>query len=317
MSAPLVSVLIPCYNAEPFLGETLESALAQSHPNLEIILVDDGSTDGSIAIARRYEPRIRVIGVQQAGASAARNLATRQSSGEWIQYLDADDLLTPDAIALRLEVALARGAGVVCSDWSRIGVNPSGAWEVQANESGSFTRLGPEPDLAILKGFWAPPAAILYSRGVVEAIGGWHPRLPVIQDARFMMDAALSGAGFAHLAVTTAKYRQHSSHSLSSRSRLGFWTDVLANTLELEEAITRLGRMDAEHKDAFAKAYSLAARLTFPVDRRLYRTNYDQLRRFSPLPESRYMRAARFLESLVGHSLAVRILKVLRPGLHS
>ncbi len=94
---PLVSILIPCYNAEAWLAQTLESALAQTWSPTEIIVVDDGSKDRSLEIAKAFEPRgVKVISQHNQGASAARNRAFQESQGDFIQYLDADDLLAPD-----------------------------------------------------------------------------------------------------------------------------------------------------------------------------------------------------------------------------
>src|SRR5882757_7587254 len=102
MTAPLVSILIPCHNGGAYLRATLESALNQTHPQCEVIVVDDGSTDDSLAIARDFEPRIKVLTGPQKGASAARDRATEEARGEWLQYLDADDLLLPHAVASRV-----------------------------------------------------------------------------------------------------------------------------------------------------------------------------------------------------------------------
>lgn len=102
---PLVSILIPCYNAEKWLAETLESALAQTWDNIEIIVVDDGSTDKSLAVAKQFEPDgVKVISQANKGASAARNRAFQESQGDFIQYLDADDLLVPDKIELQVKL---------------------------------------------------------------------------------------------------------------------------------------------------------------------------------------------------------------------
>lgn len=86
-----VSVVVPCFNAEPYLAETLESALAQTLPPAQIVVVDDGSTDRSKEIAARYVPAITLIANSGKGASAARNFGTAQATGEFLQYLDADD----------------------------------------------------------------------------------------------------------------------------------------------------------------------------------------------------------------------------------
>ena len=98
-----VSILIPAYNAERFVGAAFQSALDQSWPETEIILVDDGSTDQTLAVARRYESaKLKIICQENRGAAAARNTALRKAQGDFIQYLDADDLLSPDKIQEQL-----------------------------------------------------------------------------------------------------------------------------------------------------------------------------------------------------------------------
>src|SRR5262245_14900968 len=89
----LVSVVIPCYNAERFLAETLESAFAQTYPHTEIIVVDDGSTDGSAKLIKDYGDRVKAELGANRGGSAARNRGTALARGEFIQFLDADDVL--------------------------------------------------------------------------------------------------------------------------------------------------------------------------------------------------------------------------------
>jgi glycosyltransferase involved in cell wall biosynthesis len=98
-SAPLVSVVIPAYNAAAFLGETLDSVLAHSYPNLEIIVVDDGSTDATPRFLDSYRDRICVLRQANAGQAAARNYGAREAHGELLVFLDSDDLWDPDKIA--------------------------------------------------------------------------------------------------------------------------------------------------------------------------------------------------------------------------
>ena len=101
---PLVSILIPAYNAEKWIADTLRSAIAQTWEAKEIIVVDDGSTDRTLAIARQFESeQVRVVAHEHQGAAATRNTALSLSQGEYIQYLDADDLMAPDKIARQLE----------------------------------------------------------------------------------------------------------------------------------------------------------------------------------------------------------------------
>src|ERR1700744_1176722 len=103
-SVPLVSIIIPLYNAGNYISETLQSALDQTWPNKEIIIVDDGSTDNSLAIAKSFESEfVKVLSQENKGASAARNKGLSIAKGEYIQFLDADDLLSPNKIAAQLE----------------------------------------------------------------------------------------------------------------------------------------------------------------------------------------------------------------------
>src|SRR3954465_6548006 len=111
----LVSIVIPCYNSARFLVETVESALSQTYTPAEIILVDDGSTDGSAELIRSYGHRVKAEFGPNCGGGAARNRGTALARGEFIQYLDADDLLIPDAIEKRVAALQQSTADVAYS----------------------------------------------------------------------------------------------------------------------------------------------------------------------------------------------------------
>src|SRR2546428_9852731 len=119
---PLVSILIPAVNAQEWIADALRSAIAQTWPRREIIVVDDGSTDQTLAVARQFESQcVRVITQTNQGAAAARNKAFSLSQGDYIQWLDADDLLAPDKITKQME-ALDRGLNtrmLLSSMWGR------------------------------------------------------------------------------------------------------------------------------------------------------------------------------------------------------
>ncbi len=101
---PLVSILIPAFNSEQWIADTIQSALGQTWPRKEIIIVDDGSTDQTLAIARRFASDVVSVTTQpNQGAAATRNKAFSLSHGDYIQWLDADDLLAPDKIAKQME----------------------------------------------------------------------------------------------------------------------------------------------------------------------------------------------------------------------
>src|SRR3954466_15611284 len=104
----LVSILIPCHNAERWIAQAIDSALAQTWPDKEVIVVDDGSTDASAEIIREYGDRIRGESGPNRGGNAARPRLLALSRGEWLQYLDADDYLLPDKIANQMRFLASR-----------------------------------------------------------------------------------------------------------------------------------------------------------------------------------------------------------------
>lgn len=112
-----ISVILPCYNAERHLNACFESLFAQSMRDFEVIFIDDGSLDGSLAIARRCagrDDRIRVFAQENQGVSAARNLGLSHARGEWITFVDGDDILPPDALETLLSGAAEDVDMVVC-----------------------------------------------------------------------------------------------------------------------------------------------------------------------------------------------------------
>jgi len=117
-----VSVVVPCYNAAPFLRETLDSALSQSQAPQEVIVVDDGSTDESATIAESYGPPVRVIRQENQGESVARNRGIEAAKGDWIAFLDADDLWAPTKLERQMEAAEPH---VVCvhTNWYTFGTH--------------------------------------------------------------------------------------------------------------------------------------------------------------------------------------------------
>ena len=120
---PKLSVILPCYNGEPFVARALDSALGQSFRDLEVILVDDGSTDGSPAICDAYaarDSRVRVIHQPNAGLSAARNAGMELAAGQYIAFLDADDWLVPDAYEKLFAALEAAGADCACCGYVHV-----------------------------------------------------------------------------------------------------------------------------------------------------------------------------------------------------
>lgn len=185
-SGPLVSVIIPAYNAERFIDEALERVFKQTHDHLELILVDDGSTDGTGARVRAYGDRVRYIRQGNAGAGAARNRGLAVATGDYIAFLDADDLWRPEKLEVQLEIAVRHPAsGLIACDGGRFSggdVEPGhllSPWVVdRLAECGSGELSGRFYREALRSNPVASPSQMLIPRSVTRAIG------PMITDRK-------------------------------------------------------------------------------------------------------------------------------------
>jgi glycosyltransferase involved in cell wall biosynthesis len=137
MSTEAISVVIPCYNGARFLRDTLESVLVQTLPPREVLVVDDGSTDDSAAIAKSYGPPVRVIRQPNQGESVARNRGLEEAKGDWVAFLDADDLWLPEKLAEQAK-HISDQVGAVCS--GTIIRHPDGREEIHVPRPEFFQR---------------------------------------------------------------------------------------------------------------------------------------------------------------------------------
>jgi len=299
-----MSIVIPSFNAAATIGETINSACAQEYVDHEVVVIDDGSTDRSLEIARSFEPLVRVLSGPNRGASATRNRGIAETASDWIVFLDADDLLVPGTLSRRLETAEATGADVVICDWQELLDHGSGTID-GAVRSVDLAALATDAEIGCATHVWATTAALLYRRSLVERIGGFAEDLPVIQDARFLFDAAYHGARFAHSRHLGARHRI-SPQSLSRRDPARFWRDVLLNGRQIEVLWQTRGALASRQRAALADIYNGAAHGLFRATDPTFREALAALRA-SGLPVSRRNRLAELLSDVAGHRYAVRI----------
>ncbi len=216
---PLVSILITAYNAEPWLADTLASATGQTWPNTEVILVDDGSTDATLAVARHFEgPSVRVLHQENRGACAARNAALSEAQGDFIQYLDADDLLAPDKIEVQMRRLAEEPAGAVAScAWSRFYDDLATATFKPETNWKDF-----EPAARWLVHSWSvhemlPPLAWLTPRAVVAAAGPWDEALQLNQDGEYFARVLTHASKAVFCPEARVYYRSGLAGSISRR----------------------------------------------------------------------------------------------------
>ena len=214
---PLVSILIPAYNARHLVAQTIRSALDQTWREKEIIVVDDGSTDGTARAVKEFESEgVRLIQQKNQGAAAARNTAFAQSRGDYIQWLDADDLLAPD----KIEKQISAGGGgnhprlLLSSAWGSFlhrtraaKFNPTPLWEslspvewlCRKCETGAFMQT----------------ACWLVSRQISETAGAWNTRLLGDDDGEYFCRALLASERTHFVPEAKVFYRVPTTNNLS------------------------------------------------------------------------------------------------------
>ncbi|MBS2212124.1 glycosyltransferase family 2 protein [Carboxylicivirga mesophila] len=213
---PLVSILIPLYNSERYISETIQSCLSQTYRNIEIIIVDDGSTDSSYTIAKKYESwQVRVFKQVNSGACAARNLAFEHCKGDYIQYLDADDILSPNKIEDQLRLIADKDNAVASCSWQyfkqSIGDKKTPGQIIDKDYLNPVNWL---IDSWNGKGM-AQTACWLTPRSLIEKAGPWNETLKINQDGEFFCRVLLNASRIKFSVNGMVYYRIGLSHSVS------------------------------------------------------------------------------------------------------
>jgi glycosyltransferase involved in cell wall biosynthesis len=213
---PLVSILIPAFNAEAWIGDAIGSALHQTWPRTEVIVVDDGSTDSTLRAARRFESRaVRVIAQPNAGAAAARNRALAAAQGDYIQWLDADDLLEAGKVACQMRAARSDGPRRLLSGaFGRFMYRPARAEFVP---TALWADLSPIDWLLLKFGhnLYMQTASWLVSRELTEQAGPWNTSLLGDDDGEYFCRVLLASDGVRFVPESRVFYRMTGGATLS------------------------------------------------------------------------------------------------------
>ena len=223
-----LSVIVPCYNAEKWLGACLASILSQDVPDMEILAVDDGSTDGTqdiLARAAADDGRLTVFRQENLGVSAARNRALAAAGGEWVCFVDADDELPPGSLAALLAAAdetcdLVVGGHCVFGAVPEEEVRPEGRWPALAGEArrhaAALRLIEGDSVLNIM-------CAKLHRRSLLEREGiRLDEGVRVAEDALFNLEAVLCGRGIRYVPQVVYRYRMHDASVMHTRTGPSF-----------------------------------------------------------------------------------------------
>jgi glycosyltransferase involved in cell wall biosynthesis len=250
---PLVSIIIPLFNAEKYIADTIQSAIDQTWANKEIIIVNDGSTDNSLVIANQYASGdIKIITQPNKGASAARNTGLNEAKGKYIQFLDADDLLSPGKITDQVEI-LAKypnhialcgtihfqdGAknlsNVVHHEWFAQGADDPVDFLIKLY-GGAL--IGPQYGGMMTVHSWLCP------RHILEKANNWNEELSVDDDGEYFCRVILASEGIKYSNDSIAYYRKYSGkYNLSAQKTYDAYNSILKSTIFKAHHLT--GRTD-------------------------------------------------------------------------
>lgn len=245
-----VSVIVPCWNGARYLGACLDSLLAQTERDFEAIVIDDGSQDESLALAQTYarrDARVRVLHQANSGVSAARNAGLAQARGEWIAFVDSDDLLPPDALETMLSGAGDGVDMVVCPHET---FDALGQTDVVIPETRWMDRSGARQRRAVARRLIEGDSVLnimcgkLHRRALIEREGlRLTAGVKVAEDALFNLEAALCGRGVAYVNRVAYRYRMHEGSAMHTQAagemaRHRLWLEAI------REMLLRRGQME-------------------------------------------------------------------------
>ena len=250
----LVSVLIPTYNRAKLLKEAVQSVIDQSYRPIECIIVDDGSNDNSKEIINSFIEKnienfkIKYFLQKNAGAQVARNLGTKYCTGEFIQYLDSDDLLNSEKIKHQVRILKS---------------NPDidgtyGDFRKGSLENNKLIRAYQKDDLLtqFLTEFCAPNFSLLLRRDYVENIGDWDIKLKRFQDIDFHLRGFILGGKYKYVSFETGLWRTHGEERISERADLN---DIFEYFGKWESILVRKNLFTQNIKNYFANFYFFTA----------------------------------------------------------
>ncbi len=228
--APRVSVVLPVYDRENYVGEAIESVLAQTLPPDELIVVDDGSTDGSLAVVERFaRPSMQVIRQENAGIGAARNRGLRAATGDLIAFIDSDDLWEPDKLELQVGALRERDDLDLVFGHLVEFLSPD-----RADELGGSLEVGTDPVPGLLA------LTLLVRRTAVERIGLFDEKLRVGEFVDWMARARDLGLASLVLPQIVARRRIHGGNTVLIRSNRDYLR-VIKSTLDRRRRAANAG----------------------------------------------------------------------------
>ena len=311
-----VSIIIPLYNSEAYIAQTIDSCLAQTHDNIEIIVIENGSTDKSYQVVKSIDDkRLSVFQIPTPNAAAARNYGFKKATGAYIIFLDADDVLVPNKIELQLAALSAKPEGWIAScAWAKFKTNtkeaiitPQKVWNIQ-NPIDWCLQSWMGGGMMALSGWLMPKA-------VIEKAGLWDERLSLHDDGEFICRVLLASKGNVFVENTVVYYRQQD-NSLSrdhtskkaAESALLVYKSYQKQILKFQDS--KLTRR------ALARNFSRFIYEYYPAHAQSIKEAYREINELGVKPPLVGSPSFKLIQRIVGFKLAMRLTSIKRNLIH-
>ena len=311
-----VSIIIPLYNNEDYVAQTIDSCLAQTHRNIEIIVVENGSKDKSYQVVKSIDDkRLSVYQIPKPNAAAARNYGYHKAKGAYIVFLDADDMLAPNKIELQLTAISKKPEGwVACCAWAKFKTNtkeaiitPQEVWYIQNPITWCINSW--------MGGGMMIPGCWLMPKPIIEKAGLWDERLSLHDDGEFMCRVLLASKGNVFVENTVVYYRQQdNSLSRQHKSKMAAESALLVYKSYQKEILkfqdSKLARR------ALARNFLRFVYEYNPAHAQLIKEAYREINELGVKPPLVGSPSFKLLQRIVGFKLAIGLTSIKRNLIH-
>ena len=311
-----VSIIIPHYNSEAYITQTIDSCLAQTHDNIEIIVVENGSTDKSCQVVKSIDDkRLSVFQILTPNAAAARNYGYQKATGTYIIFLDSDDVMASNKIELQLKAISAKPKGwVACCAWAKFKTNtkeavisPQKVWNIQNPIDWCLQSWMGEG--MMIPGCWLMPKAL------IEKAGLWDENLSLHDDGEFMCRVLLASKGNVFVENTVVYYRQQDNSLSRDHTSKKAAESALLVYKSYQQQILKF--QDSKFaRRVLARNFSRFIYEYYPAHAQLIKEAYREINELGVKPPLVGSPSFKLIQRIVGFKLAIGLTSIKRNLLH-
>ena len=311
-----VSIIIPLYNSEAYITQTIDSCLAQTHDNIEIIVIENGSTDQGYQIVKSIDDkRLSVFQILKPNAAAARNYGYHKATGTYIIFLDADDVMASNKIELQLKALSAKPEGwVACCAWAKFKTNtkeavisPQKVWAIQNPIDWCLQSWMGEG--MMIPGCWLIP------KPIIDKAGLWDERLSLHDDGEFMCRVLLASKGNVFVENTVVYYRQQGNSLSRDHTSKKAAESALLVYKSYQQQILKFQDSKLTRR-ALARNFSRFVYEYYPAHAQLIKEAYREINELGVKPPLVGSPSFKLIQRIVGFKLAIGLTSIKRNLIH-